>query len=136
MPEVSFAIPGLMEMQTPVSDNLPVFLALAPHKFTDALWVGIPTAGPVFGVDDAPGIALVGVTMLFERESPFCNRDAPLELTVENSGVTITDAVAGMFSVPPQPLPLAPGTWRWSIRVATSSSDSTTIYEGNISVTE
>lgn len=135
MSDFNFSIPGLMEMQSPISDSLPPIIPLTPHSASDTLWYGIQSIGPVT-VDGMPFTAPAAVAeLVFSRIAPFYDRDQPLVLSSVTGAVSIDGAAAWLFSVPPQPLPLAVGTWRWTFSVTDTEGVTKKLYEDDILIT-
>ena len=134
MSNPSFSIPGLMEIQTPISDALPQFLHLSPHRASNTLWSGIASIGPVtVNGTSMPYPAVNAWLEFFDRSTP----DAPVcvlsNIADLDGDITIVEpASAWAFVVPEQPLPVAPGMWDWRFRVEDSAGSVTTIYDGDI----
>lgn len=135
MSDIQFAIPGLMEMQSPISDMLPLYFALESHSAANSLWRGIPTVGPITLGDAGPLPTATVAVLRFYRESPFYDREPALELT-SPTAVVIGDATdAWVFDIPPQPLPLAVGKWLFDLSVGYNVSDTVIVMRGHILIT-
>lgn len=124
--EANFAIPGLMELRSPESEDLPVFATLQPHT-EGRQWIGIAALGPVTVNGELPeDEATAGELRFYES----MGSEDPPAVTLE---VTVDDAVAWLFSVPPQLLDLGPGNWWWEFWVTHSEVESI-VYQGKLLV--
>lgn len=133
-----FSIPGLMDMQTPASDSLPVALKLANHSASDSRWAGIASIGPVTEagepMDNAASYARIEFAPTSDGKYPlFCLATAP----EAGEGSIIIEGAASnwLFTVPAQPLPLPPGLWYWTLSVTDDEDIRRLIYRGTLLVT-
>lgn len=132
MPNLNFAIPGLMEMQSPVSDALPPFVSLPPHSASTTNWDGIESIGPVTNDGSSMAFAAASVVMEFARVHLTDDVTPEHTITSEGGGIVINDAAAWLFEVPPQPLPLTFGLWEWTIKITDTSGAVLRLYDGSI----
>ena len=133
-----FSIPGLMDMQSPASDSLPVVLKLANHSASDSQWAGITSIGPVTEDGDPMENAAASARVEFSPTSDGKYPLACLATTPEaGEGTIVIEGAASnwLFAVPPQPLPLPPGLWYWTFSVTDIEDIRRLIYRGTLLVT-
>ncbi len=128
-----FSIPGLMPIDSPVTEVTPQFLSLEPHNHSDTDWIGISSIGPMTINGETPAVAAERILMEFipqlypERECVVFDSEPDADGTI-----TIEDGETWQFAIPAQPLPLFPGLWDWVIRVVTEEDKSVQLYKGQI----
>jgi hypothetical protein len=133
-----FSIPGLMELQTPISDDLTSVLKLAPHSQRDSLWVGIDSIGPITEGGAAMSDAAADARIEFSASSDGeCARYILTTNPTETEGlINIVGTPADwLFSIPSQSLPLPVGLWCWTFCVTDVVDTSRVIYKGTLLVT-
>ncbi len=106
------------------SDDLNELLSTVQHD----TWTGISS----IAITPAPASALASVIMAFKVDPTAT--DPELELTSADGDITITNAATWTFSVPPQALDLAPGTWYWQIQTTSASGVVNTYLQGTLDV--
>ena len=132
---MNFAIPGLQEIQSPVSDGLNHPINLPPHFVGNTEWIGIDSIGPIRDGTDPMPSPLAAVRMEFyRRQDVFC-KDPELVLSSTESQISIDDAEAWLLTVPKQELPLEPGFWEWSMFFVDADERELKLYDGSIIVT-
>lgn len=113
-----FTIPGLMEIQSPLSDAVPLIHRLPSYSRANSQWGGIAVVGPYF--QNEPTVAtraLMEMSLNSDMTLPFYTLDS---VSSEPRGeIDIINSVSWQFSVPPQPLPLRAGLWYWTFKVET-----------------
>lgn len=128
MSDFLFAIPGLMEMQTPESDALPQTLKLTPHVY-GTTWKGIETIGPIRVNNSPPGV-------LAKAEIHFMHSLSDVEPQVVLSStagkVTIVSASNWLIEVPDQILDLRPGVWWWRLVTTNTANVVRAFYQGSL----
>lgn len=132
-PEYNFSIPGLMEMQTPVSDAAPKPLTLEPHNTANTNWVGVSEIGPFTRNGSAMPFPASRVRFVFYTR--FGYREPVWEIDSEpgaDGDIVISDAATWFFSIPEQPLHLEPGLWEWELFVTDSRGVEEKIYDGTL----
>lgn len=95
-------------------------------------WLGIPSLGPIT-IDGQPPSAAVASARMYFRRSVLDISPAYELRSSPGSGegaVSIDDAAAWVFSVPAQPLPLAPGKWKWDMEFTDANGFVYTFYAG------
>lgn len=132
MSDFNFTIPGLMAMQSPVSDSLPAVSALAPHHMANSPWQGIELIGPVTLNEEPMPSAAVSAVMEFCRTSDFYPDEVIELLTSADGHIVITDAAAWTFEIPDQPLELESGMWYWRVIVTAADDSKLVVYSGTI----
>lgn len=126
-----FAIPGLMEMQSPVSDALDKPEVLEPHDRNNTNWIGIASIGPMTINDESPPYPAAIVTMEFWQ--PYSNERLLFSSEPDGDGIiVIEDANTWEFAIPAQPLDPTPGLWNWEIKVTNSQDNVTPLSHGQI----
>lgn len=135
--DYQFALPGLMALQTPISDTLTLVHSLDPHSVVNSLWQGIVTIGPIVTSDATPLPDAVSAELEFSTDSDFEHIEYVLTTTPDGGqgNLTITDATTWLFEVPEQPLPLSPALWYWRFKVTDASEETQRIYRGTLLVT-
>lgn len=138
MSDPIFAIPGLMEMQTPVSDGLTVYAELDPYSISDTLWAGIERVGPITMNGEPLDPPATYAEMSFASAEAGVPPAYTLNTEPSASNGTITiasDQASQWFVVPAQELPLWTGLWYWIFRVRDADDKSITVSRGTIRVT-
>jgi len=126
-----FAIPGLMEMQSPVSDALEEVVMLEPHDRNNTNWIGIASIGPITINDESPPYQATIVTMEFWQ--PYSNERLLFSSEPDCDGIiVIEDGDTWEFAIPEQPLDPTPGLWNWEIKVTNSQDNVTPLSRGQI----
>jgi len=130
---IKFAIPGLMEMQSPVSDALDKPDVLEPHDRNNTNWIGIASIGPMTINGERPPYAASVVTMEFWQ--PYSNERVLFSSEPGGQGIIfIEDGDTWEFAIPEQPLNPTPGLWTWEIKVTNSQDNVTPLSRGQIIV--
>jgi hypothetical protein len=134
MSDFNFAIPGLMELQSPESDRLRSYIRLAPHFIQNTNWPGIPSIEPG---DTPPSLNLASARMVFGRSSPVIDPLFTLStVPADDEGlVTIDNATTWRLHVPSQPLPLPVGNYHWEVHATDSVGDAHVFHVGSQMVT-
>jgi hypothetical protein len=130
-PDYNFAIPGLMELQTPVSNSIPQRLSLEPHNSQNTNWIGISEIGPFTRNGDP--MPFPAARVIFTLYTRFGVKEPVWEIDSEAGAdglAVIEDAAAWFFNIPEQPLMLEPGLWEWDFAVTDSRGIKEKIYEG------
>jgi hypothetical protein len=128
---IKFSIPGLMEMQSPVSDALEEVVMLAPHDRNNTNWIGIASIGPTTINDEQPPYPAEVITMEFWQ--PYSNESLLFSSDPGGDGIIIIeDDVTWEFSIPSQPLDPTPGLWNWEVKVKNSQDNVTPLSRGQI----
>lgn len=133
-----FSIPGLMELQTPGSDDLPLVIRLPNHSLSSSSWNGIVAIGPVTEdgdpMESAADVAQIEFAPTSDGRYPLHKLSSAPE-TGEGTILIEGDPANWLFTIPKQPLPLPIGLWYWTFKVTTVAGDASVIYRGTIIVT-
>jgi len=127
MTDFNEAIPGLMDMSSPLSDALPRLVYASRHCGADTDWMGVPGIGPIYTDPDSLPEPAESCNLEFSRSRDF--EDIELVLKSADEQVDITDAADWTFNVPPQPLPLTrEGLWYWRAVVSAAGKQAVVTY--------
>ena len=94
-------------------------------------WPGLVVSGVTFN-DAAPGSTLTDVKMSFKKNKN--DSTTPLQLTILNAGLLITNATTWAFNAPKKILSLDVGVWHWDILATASNGDKFVILEGTLEI--
>jgi hypothetical protein len=131
-----FAVPGLMPIDSPKFDVTPPFLAFESQSASDTLWEAVSSIGPITFNDYAPTFAAIRATLIFTPQFKPEHKCVIFDSDEGGDGtIAISDADIWYFEVPPQPLPLYPGLWRWKFTVTDTRGVSMKLYQGQILIT-
>ncbi len=133
--DLTFSIPGLMEITRPYLNSQRVMLALAHKPVQDSLWAGIINVGPMTPNGVQPASALAKVEMAFGTRFPIEEPPALL-LSSEDDQITITNADTWVFTVPEQPLDLPYGKYYWHLATTDSAGNRSVHYAGTIMISD
>jgi hypothetical protein len=133
----NFPFPGLMELQTPVSDGLSRKTKLNNHKKSDSLWEGVSLGPYRDGLEYMPEAA-VSARMVFSRKSD--GALAVLSLTTDTKPGGNEVSIVGnqdnwLFLVSPQKLSLDAGMWFWTFVVTDQIGNDTQTASGTLLIT-
>ncbi len=138
MSDPIFSVPGLMEIQSPISDSIPPITRLPGYSRANSQWGGIDVVGPYReeGSEDPPAESAVRALMILSINSDLSCPSYVLDSEEDeiHGDITITDADDWSFSVPAQALPLRAGLWYWSFRVVDSAGATREIDAGRLMV--
>lgn len=129
MSDFLFAIPGVMELQTPESDALPKTSKLTPHTY-GTTWKGIEAIGPITVNNAAPGVLAKAEIHFLHSLS---DTEAALVLSSTTGAVTF-DANSWLIAVPDQALDLRPGVWWWRLLTTSTADVVRAFYQGSLLV--
>lgn len=106
---------------------------LLPSVYYGSTWGGI-TEGSLTSTGTTFDANLVSLRMQF-RKADEIDAEVGLTLSTEEGTITILDANAWTFEVPPiSRLTLEPGTWYWSIYTIDADNIRETYFKGTLTV--
>lgn len=133
--DYTFAVPRLMEMQTPRSDLQPTYLEFEPHTLANTNWIGVSEIGPfTLNGDPMPFAAARVVLEFFEKFG--CEKVLwSFDSDAGGDGTAVIESPsAWLFSIPEQPVGLPPGMWPWRLRVTDVSGVTRQLHTGTMIV--
>ena len=128
----NFPFPGVLELQTPVSDALSRRTKLTNHKKSNSLWEGVGLGPYRDGLEYMPEAA-ASARMIFSNKSDgVCTK---LVLSSVDGKVHIIGSPDNwLFGVVPQNLPLDVGMWFWTFEVVDVVGNNTQVANGTLLV--
>jgi len=125
-----FAIPGLMENDTPETARVRCIMRLLPAIYKQQ-WEGITAIGPVTFYGNQPAYVATAAKLVFFAD----DMEIVDTLHSADSEVLISDPALWLFSVPKRMLldTMKPGLWKWDFLVE-SNNNWESVYYGVLCV--